>query len=162
MGNKISIFNTRGGVSFTTTTTKQDAFITFTSPYDFSDVLYTKAPLTGVQMVQGVDYNILKALGQDFCISSFGDKPVTITLSGLSVYGTACGTSRNKQSIMEFYDKHKISKSSGSRVQIGVATGMGAALSFKCVILALHVETTAEQAITGMYSYKMTLVGVRA
>ena len=64
------------------------AFITFHSKAGnaLDGILLATAPLGGVQISQTVDYSVTKALGRDFHVATFGNRPVQIVLDGISVH----------------------------------------------------------------------------
>lgn len=123
-------------------------------------------PVTGLQIGEGVDYSITKALNLDFLLASFGDSPVTIVLRGVSfdevpeclpANGKSTGAKQDRA--MEFYDKYKLSKDITNRVDIGISTTN---ISYRCALIAMEASKSGEgNGNQNIYNYTMKLIGVR-
>lgn len=160
MGRRIPIFNNTGGVSIADMKARERAFITFTSP-QMSRVLVTTAPVTGVKITQQVDFNLTKTFGRDFLIATFGDQPVNIALEGLNIYNSDCNSLVTGQTnqIVAFYNANKVSTNLKQRVDVGIY-GVGATKAFRCALVGLSVSADGGSASSGVYGYRLVMLGV--
>lgn len=163
------LFNPLGGVSETIVSTKNTAFITL-SKVGGKSYLLAKAPVKGVDIRQLTDFSVTKSLDYDFLVTTFGDTPTQIEISGLSFFNlNGCPLSAQSASdhdqIMNFYDKNKISSNLSARFDVAVAPVSRSKTSvFRCVIVGLRVTNSAsgpEQAGNISYNYTLSLVGVK-
>ena len=131
-----------------------------------SQALYGNLPVTGLTIDQGVDHTVAKTLNKDFVISEFGDTPVQIVMNGVSFYGDCQGGDwgeSNKQ-IMDFYEKNKLSKDPKARFMLSITPGKTECGTFTCVLIRMKAIGPAmdKQGTVPMYSYNISLIGVRA
>lgn len=155
----IKLFNSGMGTVSKTVLGQRAAFITFTD--DLKKVITATAPVTGVRVMQRVDFSITKSLSRDFLISAFGDQPVQIVISGMSIYAASCpddGDSSN--AIPKFYRQNRISTDLDKRVQVGIAGLGSSSQAFNCAVVGLDLESNSENAQSGTNTYTLTLVGV--
>lgn len=194
MSGKFSIFDPSGGISIQTLKNNNTAFLTMTpvttthyygddddvswepsavfgSPVialgNKSTALYAHMPLTGVNIVQGVDMSIAKTLNMDFVVSEFGDIPVQITLSGVDFYGNVTcrgiGNTQSKQ-VMDFYEANKLSSGINNRIDISITPAASPSSgAFRCILIKMKSTTPIRsgQSIVPAYTYELSLIGVR-
>lgn len=155
----VKIFNSGMGTVSKTSLGQRTAFITFTD--NLKKVITATAPVTGVRVMQRVDFSVTKSLSKDFLISAFGDQPVQIVISGLSIYAASCPDDNDPtNAIPKFYRENRISTDLNKRVQIGIA-GLGSSnQAFNCAVVGLDLEANSENAQSGTNTYTLTLVGV--
>lgn len=167
----LQIFNPIGSTSTSTVATPKDGYVAFITIYDTEGdkVWLARAPITGVNIKQLADYSVTKALDNDFLVTTFGDTPVQIDLTGMNIYNmNGCNivdSAASKAQILSYYKKKKISSNLKIRFDISIATGSGGPSStFRCVLVALNVKNDASSGAmdTGnrLYSYAMTFIGV--
>lgn len=167
----IQIFNPLGSTSTAAIATPKDGYVAFITIYDTEGdkVWLARAPITGVNIKQLADYSVTKALDNDFLVTTFGDTPVQIDLTGLNIYNmNGCAITDSKESraqVLAYYKKKKISSNLKIRFDISIATGSGGpSATFRCVLVSLNVKNDASSGAmdTGnrLYSYAMTFIGV--
>ena len=163
------LFNPLGGVSESVISTQNTAFITL-SKVGGKSYLLAKAPVKGVDIRQLTDFSVTKSLDYDFLVTTFGDTPTQIEISGLSFFNlNGCPlnpqSSKDHDQVMNFYDKNKISSNLSARFDVAVAPVSGTKTSvFRCVIVGLRVTNSSAdsgQAGNVSYNYTLSLVGVR-
>lgn len=123
------------------------------------DVLITTAPANRISIDESVDFSLHKALSGNFLVSSFGYKPVTITINGLDIYQDTCGTYTGKETVQSFYDKWNVHANKNARIIVGMATAGGSGRSYSCVLVSLQRVTAQELEVSGVGKYVMTLYG---
>ena len=165
-----NIFKPSGSVNWSTLATpekdKFQAYITITVA-DNDTKLLCRAPITGVRISQLTDFSVTKSLDRDFLVATFGDTPTRIQLDGLTFFNlNGCpmnNTKGDKQQIMTFYKKNKVSTDISKRLDISIASGVGEpAVSFRTVLVGLDtVNKSDESGMSNvMATYTMTLIGV--
>jgi len=129
------------------------------------NIMYGNMPASGLTVDQGVDHSITKTLSKDFLISEWGDVPVQITMNGVSFYGTACGTDWGKanEQALDFYENYKLSAHPEKRLHLTITEGKSNSNSFICVLTKMRAVGPAldKQGTVPLYSYNMSLIGVR-
>ena len=130
--------------------------------------LFGNLPVSGLTVDQAVDHTISKTLNRDFVISEFGDTPVQIVMNGVSFYGdcegAADGWGNTNEQIMDFYEKNKLSKDPSARFTLSITPGQTECGTFTCVLIKMKAIGPAmeRQGTVPVYSYNITLIGVRA
>lgn len=160
----IKIFNSNIGGASISNIGKGRAFITFSGGAGgdaLGAVVAASAPVTGVTVTQKVDYAITKALSKDFLVSTFGDSPVSITISGIELLNLECTTTNKYSSIVDFYDKNKLSTNIMTRLNVGISVGADA-VSYTCVLLGLTLQAdTRNDMGNSTSSYVLDMLGVK-
>jgi hypothetical protein len=129
-------------------------------------ILYGSMPVSGLTVDQGVDHAISKTLNKDFLITEFGDKPVQIVMNGVNFFGPACAGSdwgTNDKQALDFYETYKLSSDKDQRLHLSITGSKTKNGSFSCVLVNMKVNGPAldRQGTVPLYSYNMTLIGVR-
>lgn len=122
------------------------------------NILITTAPANRISIDESVDFSLNKALSGDFLVSSFGYKPVMITINGLDIYQDNC-TSGSKETVQSFYDKWNVHANKNARIVVGMATAGSSGRSYSCVLVSLQRVTAQELEVSGVGKYVMTLYG---
>ena len=192
--NRFAVFDQSGGISIQKFKNDNSAFLTMTpvttthyygddddvswepsavfgSPViglgNKSTALYAHMPITGVNIVQGVDMSIAKTLNMDFVVSEFGDVPVQITLSGVNFYGNVTcrgiGNTQSKQ-VLDFYEANKLSTDINNRIDLSITPAASPSSgAFRCILVKMKSTTPLRggQGVVPAYTYELSLIGVR-
>ena len=118
-------------------------------------VLDASAPVTGVSIEQHVDASVTKSLASDFLVSAFGDRPVSINISGMCLLGC----SNSNSSLIDFYKRNKLSADPRARVKVGISIN-GKTQTFVCVLVSMTITGTAKLNEAGACSYSLSMLGV--
>lgn len=181
------IFNTNGSVSVVSVAGGENAKIFFsltknaetgqsytdktTTPgqgkQTEKEALYGNLPVSGLTIDQAVDHSIAKTLNKDFVISEFGDTPVQIGLNGVSFYGDCDGGTdgwgNDKEQILDFYEKNKLSANPKARLKLSITPGKTESGTFVCVLTKMRAvgPLLDKSGSVPVYSYNITLIGVK-
>lgn len=126
---------------------------------NLQNILITTAPANRISIDESVDFSLNKALSGDFLVSSFGYKPVMITINGLDIYQDTCTSASNKETVQSFYDKWNVHANKNARIIVGMATSGSSGRSYSCVLVSLQRITAQELEVAGVGKYVMTLYG---
>ena len=168
----VQIFNQAGAVSLMKLDDTKPLITIATVDVDESsekprpNVFIGNAPKTGIVIKRLTDHNVTKSLGGDFLLSTFGDAPVDIQLSGLNIFATKCdlglGTPEYDD-IMDFYEKNKVSTNPKKRIDITVSSGASKpGKVFRCALIRMTAQSANDPEISNLlYTYSLSLIGVR-
>lgn len=128
-----------------------------------TDILYGSMPVAGLSIDQAVDFSISKTLNKDFVISEFGDTPVQITMNGVNIYAGCSNIVEFGKQVLDFYEKNKLSTDPNIRLFLTITGNSTDKGSFTCVLTKMRVIGPAmeKSGSVPVYSYNMTLIGVR-
>lgn len=147
------------GVSGTfTEPVDRDVFISLlaTEAMSVPDMLLMKAPITGVEFSNNVDYSLQRSFSDDWILCSFGFRPIEIMLSGVELLASAC----KGLSIQSFYDKYNVRSNPSARLMVGISGGEAdGALNAVLVSLTRIYRPVQEFSLNS--TYKMGLVAVK-
>jgi len=166
----VQIFNQAGAVSLFKLDETKPLITIATVDVDAGEskpnIFLANAPKTGISIKRLTDHNVTKSLGGDFLLSTFGDTPVDIQLSGLNIFATKCDLglgSTDYSDIMDFYEKNKVSTNPRKRIDITVSSGNDKpGQVFRCALVMLKAQSANDPEISNLlYTYSLSLIGVR-
>lgn len=132
------------------------------------------APVLRCRVNESVDYSIGKALSSDFIVTSFGDLPVELSISGMTIMEVSCGSTSatnpdkgndnaNKTKTLklsELWNKYSFSSNPDVRFSIGISTNSGS-FAYKCILLKATLDADEHTIPINGTNYQFVFYGVR-
>jgi hypothetical protein len=166
MGKSTSIFNTLGYAGISTMPAKDlKELVKITLADDKkANVVLATAPILGLSVEERADCSITKALNGDFVIASFGDTPVKLTISGVSILYTICQDRDNKatkgSSVASFFKSNKISTDATKRIKVAIASSPTDTTTYTCALIGYDTSFNEEYNEYNASRYTLHLIGV--
>lgn len=145
-----------GGVAWLDTDTTGYSYITI-SGSSIESFLTGRAPATDIQINTSADYSINKTLKGDFLVSSFGLRPVDISIDGFDIYtAQGCSELSTKERVQVFWSTYNVHADKDARVTVSINN-----LVYRCVLLAMESGySSSAQDTAGIGTYKLNFIGV--
>lgn len=149
------------GASVRTLNSTSTAFVVLAD--QLLNVVLATAPMTSIKITESVDHSIAKSLDKTgYLITAFGDRPVSISITGLIIYKVSCldiNTTQAALSIHKFYKDNRISADTKKRVTVSIGTGKTARV-FTCALVSMISGTKEDTDVCGYGAYTLELIGV--
>lgn len=127
-----------------------------------STILIATAPMLGITIEERADCNVTKALDGNFLITSFGDSPVKINITGMNILKKICNNTDESTytSMSAFFDKNKVSADVHKRIKLIIATSYSETKSYVCAIIGYDTVFREDDNEFGINTYSLHLIGV--